>query len=50
MAIWLSRLKGWYLVLGGVAVCRRFEPHVQSDLEVFSAKSINIFPGFYVKQ
>jgi hypothetical protein len=37
MAIWLSGLKRWYLVLGGVAVGRGFDP--KSDLEFLSAKS-----------
>jgi hypothetical protein len=32
MAIWLRGLERWYLVLGGVAVGRGFEP--QSDLEL----------------
>jgi hypothetical protein len=32
MAIWLRGLECWYLVLGGVAVGRGFEP--QSDLEL----------------
>jgi hypothetical protein len=32
MAIWLRGLERWYLVLGGVAVVRGFEP--QSDLEL----------------
>jgi hypothetical protein len=32
MAIWLRGLEHWYLVLGGVAVGRRFEP--QSDMEL----------------
>jgi hypothetical protein len=36
MAIWLRGLKRWYLVLGGVAVDRGFDP--QSDLELFSVK------------
>jgi hypothetical protein len=36
MAIWLRRLERWYLVLGGVAVGRGFEP--QSDLELSFAK------------
>jgi hypothetical protein len=36
MAIWLSCLERWYLVLGGVAEGRGFEP--LSDLELFSAK------------
>jgi hypothetical protein len=37
MAIWLRGLECWYLVLGGVAVGRWFEP--QSDLEL--CKDIN---------
>jgi hypothetical protein len=36
MAIWLGGLERWYLVLGGVAVGRGFEP--QSDLELSFAK------------
>jgi hypothetical protein len=36
MAIWLRGLERWYLVLGGVAVGRGFEP--QSDLELSFAK------------
>jgi hypothetical protein len=36
MAIWLRGLERWYLVLGGVAVGRRFEP--QSDLELSFAE------------
>jgi hypothetical protein len=32
MAIWLRGIERWYLVLGGVAVGRGFEP--QSDLEL----------------
>jgi hypothetical protein len=36
MAIWLRGLEHWYLVLGGVAVGRGFEP--QSDLELSFAK------------
>jgi hypothetical protein len=36
MAIWLGELEHWYLVLGGVAVGREFEP--QSDLELFFAE------------
>jgi hypothetical protein len=32
MAIWLRGLERWYLVLGGVAIGRGFEP--QSDLEL----------------
>jgi hypothetical protein len=36
MAIWLRGLEHWYLVLGGVAVGRGFEP--QSDLEHSFAK------------
>jgi hypothetical protein len=36
MAIWLRGLERWYLVLGGVAVDRGFEP--QSDLELSFAK------------
>jgi hypothetical protein len=35
MFIWLRGLERWYLVLGGVAVGRGFEP--QSDLELFFA-------------
>jgi hypothetical protein len=38
MAIWLRGLERWYLVLGGVAVGRGFEP--QSDLVLL--KNINI--------
>jgi hypothetical protein len=34
--IWLRGLERWYLVLGGVAVGRGFEP--QSDLELSFAK------------
>jgi hypothetical protein len=44
MAIRLSGLKRWYLVLGGVAVGRGFKP--QSDLELFSAKIINTIVYF----
>jgi hypothetical protein len=36
MAIWLRGLERWYLVLGGVAVGRGFEP--QPDLELSFAK------------
>jgi hypothetical protein len=36
MAIWLGGLERWYLVLGGVAVGRGFEP--QSDLELSFAE------------
>jgi hypothetical protein len=36
MAIWLRGLERWYLVLGGVAVGRGFEP--ESDLELSFAK------------
>jgi hypothetical protein len=36
MAIWLRGLERWYLVLGGVAVGRGFEP--QSDLELSFAE------------
>jgi hypothetical protein len=36
MAIWLRGLERWYLVLGGVAVGRGFEP--QSDLDLSFAK------------
>jgi hypothetical protein len=36
MAIWLRGLERWYLMLGGVAVGRGFEP--QSDLELSFAK------------
>jgi hypothetical protein len=36
MAIWLRGLECWYLVLGGVAIGRGFEP--QSDLELSFAK------------
>jgi hypothetical protein len=36
MAIWLRGSERWYLVLGGVAVGRGFEP--QSDLELFFAE------------
>jgi hypothetical protein len=36
MAIWLRGLECWYLVLGGVAVGRGFEP--QSDLELSFAE------------
>jgi hypothetical protein len=38
MAIWLRGLERWYLVLGGVAVCRGFEH--QSNLEPFFAEII----------
>jgi hypothetical protein len=36
MAIWLRGLERWYLVLGGIAVGRGFEP--QFDLELFFAE------------
>jgi hypothetical protein len=36
MAIWLRGLEHWYLVLGGVAIGRGFEP--QSDVELFFAE------------
>jgi hypothetical protein len=36
MAIWLRGLERWYLVLGGVAVDRGFEP--QFDLELSFAE------------
>jgi hypothetical protein len=38
LAIWLSGLKRWYLVQGGVPVGCGFEPH--SDPELFSTKII----------
>jgi hypothetical protein len=40
MAIWLRGSEHWYLVLGGVAVGRGFEP--QSDLELFFAEILII--------
>jgi hypothetical protein len=40
MAIWLRGLERWYLVLGGVAVGRGFEP--QSDLVLSLAKILNV--------
>jgi hypothetical protein len=44
MAIWLRGLERWYLMLGGVAVGRGFEP--QSDLELsFTKILINIHTG-----
>jgi hypothetical protein len=48
MAIWLSGLERWYLVLGGVAVGRGFEP--QSDLELFFAEILidEIYPEFRI--
>jgi hypothetical protein len=45
MAIWLRGLERWYLVLGGVAVGRGFEP--QSDLELsFAEILISLFEIF----
>jgi hypothetical protein len=41
MVIWLRGLERWYLVLGGVAVGRGFEP--QSDLEPFFAEILLIY-------
>jgi hypothetical protein len=43
MAIWFRGLEHWYLVLGGVAVGRGFEP--QSDLELSFTEII--IPRFF---
>jgi hypothetical protein len=48
MAIWLRGLKRWYLVVGGVAVGRGFEP--QSDLELFFTKITLISLHIYTLQ
>jgi hypothetical protein len=42
--IWLRGLEHWYLVLGGVAVGRGFEP--QSDLELSFAEILMLIKQF----
>jgi hypothetical protein len=44
MAIWLRGLERWYLVLGGVAVGRGFEP--QSDLGYLVLGGVAVGRGF----